>query len=205
MQPLIEGTLTKAYYFSSQKPGELNWSNNFWLITIQMNWKVSEESYLTFSFCYLFNGLGIMRSKTVLKNVLALFCSLLCFRVGIHFPSIHRHPKTFESQHTHQLCYPCDDEHSLAPLWASKKRVPINPARDRHHTLLSSKHMHEAVEPWNSNRIYCSYLLQQQHEIPFDILHHHCPSSHSFGLSSDDSSPDGLQDQRWLCCYKHLG
>ena len=24
MQPLIEGTLTKAYYFSSQKPGELN-------------------------------------------------------------------------------------------------------------------------------------------------------------------------------------
>ena len=24
MQPLIQGTLTKAYYFSSQKPGELN-------------------------------------------------------------------------------------------------------------------------------------------------------------------------------------
>ena len=115
MQPLIQGTLTKAYYFSSQKPGELNEINQL-LVNNNPNELKSFGGELFDIFFLLFNGLGIMRSKTVLKNVLALFCSLLCFRVGIHSPSIHRPPKNFESQHTNQLCYPCDDQHSLAPL-----------------------------------------------------------------------------------------
>ena len=130
---------------------------------------------------------------------------VFCFSMVIHWPWIHNNPKNLEPQHTYQLWGPGDDQHRVAPLRATQERIFKVSTGSRHHALLSSQHVHETVESWDSHMLHRRHHLHLHLKSPPDSLCHHGNSTHSFHLPSDGAFLSWLQHEGRSSSHQRLG